>query len=57
VTEFDKVIPTGGVEKVTASLDTTHYKGPISKGITVTTNDGSTSGRTTPSPSQARSAR
>jgi len=41
VTEFDKVIPPGGVGKVTASLDTTHYKGPISKGITVTTNDGS----------------
>ena len=41
MTEFDKVIPPGGVGKVKASLDTTHYKGPISKGITVTTNDGS----------------
>ena len=41
MTEFDKVIPPGGVGKVKASLDTTDYKGPITKSIQVTTNDGS----------------
>ena len=35
MTEFDKVIPPGGVGKVTASLDTSHYRGPISKAIMV----------------------
>jgi hypothetical protein len=39
VTEFDKVIPPGGVGKVTASLDTSHYKGPITKSVQVTTTD------------------
>jgi hypothetical protein len=39
VTEFDKVIPPGGVGKVTASLDTSHYKGPIVKSVQVTTSD------------------
>jgi hypothetical protein len=35
VTEFDKVIPPGGAGKVSASLDTSHYKGAIAKSITV----------------------
>jgi hypothetical protein len=39
VTEFDKVIPPGGVGKVTASVDTSHFKGQIAKSVTVTTND------------------
>ena len=39
MTEFDKVIPPGGVGKVTASLDTSHYKGPITKSVQVTTGD------------------
>ncbi len=39
MTEFDKVIPPGGVGKITASLDTSHYKGPIAKSVQVTTND------------------
>ncbi len=39
MTEFDKVIPPGGAGKVTASLDTSHYKGVISKSVTVKTND------------------
>jgi hypothetical protein len=39
VTEFDKVIRPGGVGKVTASIDTSHFKGPVSKAVTVTTND------------------
>jgi hypothetical protein len=39
VTEFDKVIPPGGVGKVTASFDTTHYSGGVSKSITVRTGD------------------
>lgn len=39
MTEFDKVIPPGGVGKVTASLDTSHYKGPITKTVQVTTGD------------------
>jgi hypothetical protein len=41
VTEFDKVIPPGGVGKVTASIDTSHYRGPIAKSIRVTTNPAS----------------
>jgi len=36
VTEFDKVIPPGGVGKVTASLDTSHYKGVVTKTVQVT---------------------
>jgi len=39
VTEFDKVIPPGGVGKVTASLNTFPYKGPITKSVQVTTGD------------------
>ncbi len=39
MTEFDKVIRPGGVGKVTASFDTSHYRGPNSKTITVKTND------------------
>jgi len=35
VTEFDKVIPPGGAGKVSASLDTSHYKGPIVKSVSV----------------------
>jgi hypothetical protein len=35
VTSFDKVIPPGGVGKVTASLDTTHLSGAITKAISV----------------------
>jgi len=46
VTEFDKVIPPGGVGKVTASLDTSHYKGPITKSVQVTTNDAARMGVT-----------
>jgi hypothetical protein len=42
VTEFDKVIPPGGVGKITASLDTAHYKGVITKAVSVTTNDPAT---------------
>jgi hypothetical protein len=40
VTEFDKVIPPGGAGKVTASLDTTHYRGPIAKTVAVRATDG-----------------
>ena len=39
MTEFDKVIPPGGVGKVTASLNTFPYKGPITKSVQVTTGD------------------
>ena len=39
MTEFDKVIHPGGVGKVTASVHTANFKGPITKSITVTTND------------------
>lgn len=40
MTEADKVIPPGGVGKVTASLKTEHLKGTIVKSVTVTaTND------------------
>ena len=39
MTEFDSVIPPGGVGKVTASLDTAHYRGAISKTIQVATSD------------------
>jgi hypothetical protein len=35
LTEFDKVIPPGGVGKVTASLETPHYRGPVSKSVAV----------------------
>jgi hypothetical protein len=39
VTEFDKVIPPGGVGKITASLETEHYHGPITKSVRVTTKE------------------
>ncbi len=39
MTEFDEVIPPGGVGRVTASLDTTHVKGSVVKGVRVTTSD------------------
>ena len=39
MTEFDKVIHPGGVGKVSAAVHTTNFKGPISKSVTVTTND------------------
>jgi len=39
VTEFDKVIRPGGVGKVNANIDTTTLKGPVTKTVTVTTND------------------
>lgn len=39
MTEFDKVIRPGGVGKVTASIHTTNFKGPVTKSVTVTTND------------------
>ncbi len=39
VTESDKVIHPGGVGKVTASLDTSHYKGVVTKTVQVRTND------------------
>ena len=35
MTEFDKVIRPGGVGKVTASLDTSHYRGLITKSVQV----------------------
>jgi hypothetical protein len=38
VTEFDKVIHPGGVGKVTASVNSEHLKGQVSKSVTVTTN-------------------
>ena len=39
MTEFDKVIPPGRVGKITASLETQHYHGAISKSIRVTTKE------------------
>jgi len=39
VTEFDKVILPGGEGKVTASLDTSHYKGLITKSVQVSTRE------------------
>ena len=42
VADFDKVIKPGGVGKVTAHVDTTNFAGPISKGITLETNDPNT---------------
>jgi hypothetical protein len=39
VTEFDSVIRPGGVGKVTASLDTSHYRGPVTKSVRVTASD------------------
>jgi hypothetical protein len=42
VADFDKVIKPGATGKVTAHVDTTAFAGPISKGITLETNDPST---------------
>ncbi|HVT45910.1 MAG TPA: DUF1573 domain-containing protein [Thermoanaerobaculia bacterium] len=42
VADFDKVIKPGETGKVTAHLDTTSFAGPISKGITLQTNDPNT---------------
>ncbi|HEY0593114.1 MAG TPA: DUF1573 domain-containing protein [Thermoanaerobaculia bacterium] len=39
VAEFDKVIQPGATGKVHAVVDTTQFSGPITKGITVTSND------------------
>ena len=39
MTRFDKVIPPGAEGKVYASVDISHIKGPVQKGIDVTTND------------------
>ena len=39
MTDYDKSILPGGEGKIRASLDTAHYSGPISKTITVTTDD------------------
>ena len=39
VTEFDKVIPPGGVGRVKTVLDTTGFRGPMSQAILVFTND------------------
>lgn len=39
MTEFDKVIPPGREGKVLASINTDHFKGPVTKTVTVTTND------------------
>ncbi|MEM7049485.1 MAG: DUF1573 domain-containing protein [Acidobacteriota bacterium] len=39
VAEFDKSVAPGGEGKIHAVLDTTTFAGPISKGITVLTND------------------
>lgn len=37
--EFDSVIPPGGVGKVVASVDSTKFKGPVTKTVTVHAND------------------
>ena len=37
--EFDSVIPPGGAGKVTASVKTDNLKGPVTKSVTVTSND------------------
>jgi hypothetical protein len=42
VADFDKVIKPGQSGKVTAHIDTTAFAGPISKGVTLETNDPST---------------
>ncbi|HYO76563.1 MAG TPA: DUF1573 domain-containing protein, partial [Thermoanaerobaculia bacterium] len=41
VADFDKVIKPGQIGKVSAHVDTTNFAGPISKGITLETNDAS----------------
>ena len=42
VADFDKVIKPGQTGKVTAHVDTTAFAGPISKTVTLETNDPST---------------
>ena len=42
VADFDKIIKPGAVGKVTASVDTTAFAGPISKSVTLETNDPNT---------------
>jgi Protein of unknown function (DUF1573) len=42
VTEFDKVVAPGQMGKVRMTVDTTTFNGPISKGVTVYTNDPAT---------------
>lgn len=42
VADFDKVIKPGQTGKVTAHVDTTNFAGPISKAVTLETNDPST---------------
>jgi len=42
VAEYDKVIKPGATGKVTAHVDTTQFTGPISKAITIQTNDPNT---------------
>jgi hypothetical protein len=39
VAEFDSVVPPGGQGKVTASIDSAKFKGPISKSVTLYSND------------------
>lgn len=42
VADFDKIIKPGQTGKVTAHVDTTNFAGPISKSITIETNDPNT---------------
>lgn len=42
VAEYDKVIKPGATGKVTAHVDTTQFAGPISKAVTIQTNDPNT---------------
>ena len=42
VADFDKVIKPGQIGKVTAHVDTTNFAGPISKAVTLETNDPNT---------------
>ena len=42
VADFDKIIKPGATGKVSAHVDTTNFAGPISKGITLETNDPNT---------------
>jgi Bacterial SH3 domain len=39
VTKFDKVIPPGSVGKIYASVDISHYKGPVQKHVAIKSND------------------
>ena len=42
VADFDKIIKPGATGKVTANVDTTNFAGPISKSVTLETNDPNT---------------